>query len=219
MANQLIQKAISREDLRMHMRKLWLDHVYWTRLFIVSSLANLPDAPNVAERLIRNQKEIGDMIGAFYRGQSDKIAQLLTKHIMIAAEFVSSFNTVNGAGNKKSADEIRKNWYRNADDISNYFYSLNQYWNLRAHLYRHLSLTEAQIVKRMQKDYAMEITYMDEIINQIREISDVLSNGIIQQFPMAFDGYMVNGNGANNRNNNRNSNRNSSVINSTQRRK
>lgn len=211
MVNQLTQRKISKEDLKMHMRKLWLDHIYWTRLFIVSSLGNLPDASNAAERLIRNQKEIGDLIGAFYNGQGDKITQLLTRHIMIAAEFVSSFNTVNGIGNKKTSDDIRKSWYKNADDITTYLYSLNQNWNLRDHLYKHLSLTEAQLQKRMQKDYAGEIIYADELVNQSRSIADALTDGIIRQFPMAFDGYVnangMNGNNMNNMNGSNNMNR------------
>lgn len=210
--NQIAQRKISKEDLRMHMRKLWLDHIYWTRLFIVSSLANLPDASHAADRLIRNQKEIGDLIGAFYKGQGEKIAQLLTRHITIAAEYVSSFNSVNGVGSKKTSDEIRKNWYRNADEITAFLYSLNPNWNLRNHMYQHLQLTEAEISARMAKNYATEINYTDELINQSRQIADALTDGIIRQFPMAFDGYVNgNGNGMNNMNRgnvNRNSNKN-----------
>src|SRR5512139_2470835 len=44
------------------MRKLWEDHVTWTRLFIVSFAADLPDLSATERRLLRNQTDIGDAV-------------------------------------------------------------------------------------------------------------------------------------------------------------
>lgn len=41
------------------MRKLWEDHVTWTRLAIVSFAGDLPDLPATQRRLLRNQTDIG----------------------------------------------------------------------------------------------------------------------------------------------------------------
>ena len=46
-------------ELRMSMRKLWEDHITWTRNYIISSLADLEDTGKVAERLLKNQDDIG----------------------------------------------------------------------------------------------------------------------------------------------------------------
>lgn len=43
--------------LNQTMRKLWEEHVTWTRLYIVSALSGLPDAQPTADRLLRNQDE------------------------------------------------------------------------------------------------------------------------------------------------------------------
>ena len=48
------------------MRRLWEDHITWTRLFIVSASADLPDTPATTQRLLRNQQDIGDAIKPFY---------------------------------------------------------------------------------------------------------------------------------------------------------
>jgi hypothetical protein len=38
----------------MAMRKLWEEHITYTRNYIISALAGLEDADKVAERLLRN---------------------------------------------------------------------------------------------------------------------------------------------------------------------
>lgn len=38
-------------------RRLWMEHVFWTRLFIISTAANLPDIRPVTDRLLRNPKD------------------------------------------------------------------------------------------------------------------------------------------------------------------
>ena len=44
----------------MSERKLWIDHVTWTRSSIVSDLASLEDKSDVLERLLKNQEDIGN---------------------------------------------------------------------------------------------------------------------------------------------------------------
>ena len=48
------------------MRKLWEDHITWTRLFIVSALSDLPDKGATTDRLRRNPVDIGNAIKPFY---------------------------------------------------------------------------------------------------------------------------------------------------------
>src|SRR5262245_21420385 len=60
------------------MRKLWEDHITWTRLYIVSVAADLPDTDAVATRLLQNQTDIGNAIRPFYGDDAaNQLTQLL----------------------------------------------------------------------------------------------------------------------------------------------
>src|SRR5215207_3881142 len=70
-------RAVSAQRLALHdeMRRLWEDHITWTRLFIVSAAADLPDKQATIERLLRNQDDIGDAIKPFYgRAPGDQLS-------------------------------------------------------------------------------------------------------------------------------------------------
>jgi hypothetical protein len=76
-------------DARAMMRKLWEDHITYTRNYIISALGDLPDADAVAKRLLRNQDDLGNAIAPFYGEEAGlKLAALLKEHIMIATEVV-----------------------------------------------------------------------------------------------------------------------------------
>ncbi len=78
-------------QLRMDMRKLWEDHITYTRNYIISALAGLGDTGTVAERLLRNQDDIGNAITPVYgETAGKKLSGLLRDHILIAANIVKA---------------------------------------------------------------------------------------------------------------------------------
>ena len=83
--------AISREPVRLALRKLWSDHVIWTREYIVAAVAGTPDAGAAAERLLTNQEDIGAAVAGFYgQAAGDRLTELLKEHIMIAVDLVEA---------------------------------------------------------------------------------------------------------------------------------
>jgi hypothetical protein len=63
--NERIQNdCISQAEVQLmgDLRKLWIDHVIWTRSYIKSSLAGLPDQDKELARLLKNQVDIGNAI-------------------------------------------------------------------------------------------------------------------------------------------------------------
>src|SRR5207244_5125931 len=91
MAPGMTTEARAIVELRMAMRKLWEDHITYTRNYIISALGGLEDADEVAKRLLRNQDDIGNAIKPYYGAEAGtKLAGLLRDHITIATEVVKA---------------------------------------------------------------------------------------------------------------------------------
>src|SRR5918995_863408 len=77
--------------LVLALRDLWVDHTDWTRMYIVSFLADLPDTDVVAQRLLKNQEDIGDAIKPFYgEDAGNKLTDLLNGHILVAVDLLKA---------------------------------------------------------------------------------------------------------------------------------
>jgi hypothetical protein len=73
------------------MRKLWSDHVVYTRLYIISAVNGTADAQPTAARLLKNQEDIGNAIVPYYGAAAgQKLTDLLKQHILIAVDLVSA---------------------------------------------------------------------------------------------------------------------------------
>ena len=164
------------------LRQLWMEHVMWTRSFIISTSANLGDLQYVTKRLLRNPDDFAEMLRPLY---GDEIAMrfknLLTDHLMIAADLVNAAK----AGDSKTADEKRNIWYANADDIANFLSQINPYWNRniwQTMLYDHLKMTENEALQILTGQYDASISQYDAIQKEALEMADYMSSGIIRQF-------------------------------------
>jgi hypothetical protein len=174
-------------QFRADMRKLWEDHIQWTRNYIISVAADLPDADLVAERLLRNQDDIGNAIRPFYGDEAaDQLAQLLRDHIRGAVDILIAAK----AGDTAAMDTAVEAWRVNGDDIATFLNGANpDNWaleDLQAAMQMHLDLVLAQAQARLDGDYAADIAAYDQGHDHILEFADVLSNGIIAQFPDMF---------------------------------
>src|SRR5688572_20829054 len=58
--------TMTADEFHAAMNRLWEDHVSWTRLYIVTATANLPEKDATAARLLRNQTDIGNAIKPYY---------------------------------------------------------------------------------------------------------------------------------------------------------
>jgi hypothetical protein len=181
--------GLSEQRLAFHdeMRRLWEDHITWTRLFIVSASDDLPDTPATTQRLLRNQEDIGDAIKPFYgRAAGERLTALLQKHITVAAELLGAAK----AGNQAAVERHSAAWYRNANQIADLLNEANpRHWprrEMRSMMREHLDLTLTEAVAHLERDHRTDIRTYDRIHRQILAMADMLSDGIAVQFPKRF---------------------------------
>jgi hypothetical protein len=147
----------------------------------------LPDASFAAERLLQNQTDIGNAIKPFYGDAAgEQLTALLREHILIAAEIVTAAK----AGDTAALNDALARWYVNADDIAAFLNAANPgFWPLaemQAMMREHLDLTAQELTARLAGDWAADIAAYDQIHVQALAMADMLSTGIIGQFPKAF---------------------------------
>ena len=95
-------------------RQLWGQHVYWTRLFIISTVANLNDLEPVTKRLLQNPKDFARLLTSIYgKKAADRFEELFTQRLLIAAELVNAAKS----GQISKANATRDNRYKNAFEI------------------------------------------------------------------------------------------------------
>jgi hypothetical protein len=168
------------------MRKLWEEQLSYTRNYIISALAELPDAEAVAGRLLRNQDEIGNALKPYYGPRAgDQLARLLREHVKIAVDVVQAAVS----GEKENLASSQKKWSENGVQIADFLSNANPNWyrsELRGMLEQHLALTTAQIVARQKKDWETDIKAHDANHVHLLQFSDAVVDGIIEQFPEKF---------------------------------
>jgi len=173
-------------DLKMSMRKLWTDHTVWTRDYIIAAVDDKPDATAAANRLMKNQEDIGRAIAGYYGpAAGQQLTTLLKEHISIAVDLIKAAK----AGNKTAQQQADDRWQKNAVDIATFLSKANPNWpqaTLVDMMKKHLSTTTAEVVARLMHDYEGDVRAYDAVYDHILMMSDVLSDGIVKQFPDKF---------------------------------
>jgi hypothetical protein len=178
--------ASSKEPVRLALRKLWSDHVFWTRDYIVAAVAGAADADAAAGRLLKNQEDIGAAIAGYYgQAAGDQLTKLLKEHIMIAVDLVAAAKS----GDNDAFAKHDARWTANAEDIAKFLAGANPNWpekDVQDLLSLHLKLTKDETVARITGDWAADVKAFDDIFNEILVLADALHDGIVAQFPQKF---------------------------------
>jgi hypothetical protein len=172
------------------MRKLWEDHIVWTRAAIVTFATTTDDTAAFdasATRLLRNQTDIGNAIKPYFgKAAGNALTALLRDHITIAVEVLQAAK----AGDTAAFEEANGRWYDNGNDVADAISALDRdTWPraaVRDMMRMHLDQTLAEASGELTGDYAASVAAYDEIHRHILKMADALSGGIVALFPGKF---------------------------------
>jgi hypothetical protein len=172
-----------REDsiLRLNedMRLAWLNHVYWTRMYLMSAVADNADQQAVEERLLETADEITDVFARYLPiATTRQLRNLLTEHIEIAGQIIQALK----AKNMSDYDALVKEWYRNANQMAALFASHNPYFESRETrnmLLNHLDLTREEIEQQVNGEYEQSIDVFRDVEQQALAMADYFARGLL----------------------------------------
>lgn len=155
--------SINQVNLLKQMNLVWIEHILWTRMLLISIAESLNDLEPTKTRLLENPKDIADVFREYYGNDiANTIQKLLTEHLVIGGDLIVALKN----GNQKLAGELNTKWYKNADDMAEAFSSINPFYpkeEIRNMLYEHLRLTTNEVSNRLKRDYTADIKAYDMV--------------------------------------------------------
>lgn len=172
-----------REDsiLRLNedMRLAWLNHVYWTRMYLMSAVADNADQQAVEERLLETADEITDVFARYLPiATTRQLRNLLTEHIEIGGQIIQALK----AKNMTDYDALVQEWYRNANQMAALFANYNPYFESRETrnmLLNHLDLTREEIEHQVNGEYEQSIDVFRDVEQQALALADYFARGLL----------------------------------------
>ena len=167
-------------------RKLWEDHITWTRVVIMGILDELPGTNTYIGRLLQNYEDMEEALAPYYGEDAEVLGDLIQDHLVIAAELLTAANTGDTAG----FNDAKARWYANAHDIAVQMNAMNpEFWPLaetEQMWVEHLDATLAEATGNLTGDFAAEVAAYDLVHDLALEMADFISEGVMQQFPKNF---------------------------------
>ncbi|WP_458414233.1 acetylglutamate kinase [Schinkia sp. CFF1] len=180
--------CISEQEVSLSnsMRLVWEQHVYWTRLTIISLAFNLPDVESTTARLLRNATDMGNLLKPFYGNRiAARFSDLIREHLLIAVELVNAAKT----GNQRAVAAIERRWYKNGEEIAEFLSRINPFISrddFQEMFFEHLALTTQEAVFLIQNNFQSSIAVFDKIEAEALHMADTITAAIVQQFPRKF---------------------------------
>jgi hypothetical protein len=182
-------RAVSPKALAFHdaMRGLWDSHGTWTERAIVDFVGGLPDTPFAIGRLLQNQTDIGNAVKPYYgRKAGNELTALLKGHINAAVALLKAARS----DDAHAITVAKAAFYANGNQVARFLHTANpHHWSMRAMktmMRIHLNQVVALAVDQLQGHYAAAVRLYDVYIAHILDMADMLSTGIMQQFPAQF---------------------------------
>jgi hypothetical protein len=184
--NQKLYPVVSAITFKSQMRKLWEEHIFWTRNVIFCLVDDLPGNVQAIKRQLQNQIDLGNAIKPYYGDAAgDRLTELLYNHVNITNDIIKAAKT----RDTSVINDVNKKWFANGDEIVAFLHKLNSNWavgDLKKMLNNQMQLTAEEAGERLKNNYDGDVIAFDKVQEGVIKMSDSLAEGIIFQFPKKF---------------------------------
>jgi hypothetical protein len=188
LARPLASEKTSRLSYHDEWRKLWEDHITWTRIVILGILDDLPGTDAYIDRLIQNYEDMEEALKPYYGDDAEELGGLIQEHLVIAAELLTAAHD----GKTAQFNDAKERWYDNAGQIAEKMNEMNpRFWPLKETKkmwIEHLDATVEEATTHLGGDFVGEVAAYDKVHDLALEMADFMSHGVMQQFPEKFQG-------------------------------
>ena len=137
--------------------------------------------------LLQNQVDIGDAVKPYYGAAAgNKLTSLLKAHILGAVTVLQAAKS----GDQAAIAQAEAAWSANGRQIADFLHAANPHHlalkDARSMMQEHLNQVIEQAVDELKGDYAASAAAYAPYIRHILDMADMISGGIIQQFPSKF---------------------------------
>lgn len=166
------------------MRKLWNDHIVWTRQYIISEMAATADKDAIFNRLRQNSQEIAKAMKAQYPGIDEAtLGTLLDSTVITMTTLIFQTNIGSGASGGSDAYTTKEILMKHLDRMAVFLNAANPGWSLpelKLMLQGYLNETHNEILARKNKIWDADIAAYDRLNNHVMKLADAFASGTIQ---------------------------------------
>jgi len=176
------------QELNQYLRKLWAEHAFWMRQYVIAYFNGTGDVASTSKRLLKNQDMIGRSLGMWYGEKNGaKIGEVMK------LQLVAFGDMLNGMMSKDKNTSVvgEKKWHDSTERLVDLLVELNPKWGrveLSQHLKSYNEMMTNMAINRTRKKHSEEIASFDKAYaHAMNDVADVLTKGIVSQHPEQFD--------------------------------
>jgi hypothetical protein len=166
-------------DWEEYVTNLWTERLVWVRQLILSIMLSLRDLNFVAQRVQRNDAELGQILGSIYGPEAgQQFGDLLGEYIRILSEIAATIK----AGN--DTDLLMQRWAGSAEEIAEFLSQLNPYWekSVVASLINDEMKLEFNFASELKKEqYEQGISDFDTAYDRALQAAQLMVYGVKMQ--------------------------------------
>ena len=178
----LLRTLPSDVELSNTIRKNWINIARWTRNFILSETLNLGNRDTIVQRLLQTTNEIGGLFAQYYGPEvGDSVTTIYQDYVRNLQSMIIAYQNSDVGAIEQAREALNKN----TNDLADVLSRANRYWDkptLQILFQVLVESNENQIAGIVEGNSDREVAAYDQFIEQVYNISDELTYGIIRQF-------------------------------------